>query len=290
MPQSRPRAKERACDKAIKETLSYRAVFKYPMSFYQLATFLISKRKFGYKFFSKSLRRLVKKKTIGTKGGKYYLPLIKPHSWNIRDKQTKSLFVELAHVCNLFEAIPWIKLAAVTGALAMNNAEKDDDIDIFIITKKNRAWLTRGFVALLLSIHNKYAKGKNNKRKLCCSLFIDETKLAWNKGGRDLYIAHEIISIHPFINRNNMYFKFMKENTWALKYFPHYKISFGENNIRTDKCSFLVTLLEKLARQTQLLYMKPKRTSEIATKNMIHFNIHDHKNEILGKFAETKGK
>ncbi|MFC1722243.1 hypothetical protein ACFL0C_01195, partial [Patescibacteria group bacterium] len=107
------------------------------MSKYQLYNFLITRTHYDFAFFDKSLRRLVKKKHIRAKNGKYYSPHVRPVSWNLRDKYTSDLFNNSLVGFKLLKTVPWIKLIAVTGAAASHNAVKNDDIDIFIVTEKN---------------------------------------------------------------------------------------------------------------------------------------------------------
>ena len=171
-----PRVQERACDKAIKKTLTYSAVFKYPMSFNQLATFLITRQSFEYSVFVKALHRLLKKRHIRVAKRRFYVGSYKPVSWGTRAKDTKIILAKNLWAIKLLGTIPWIKMIAITGSVAAHNAERGDDIDLFIITQGNRLWLTRGFTTLLLTIVGKYAVGKNNKEKLCCNIFIDEKR------------------------------------------------------------------------------------------------------------------
>lgn len=284
----RPRAKEKACDRAIKRTLAYSAVFKYPLSEFQLYTFLITKRKYDYKFFNKSLRRLVKKKHIKAKDGKYYLPGVRPVSWKLRYKYSEELLEEAEKSINLLKTIPWIKTIAVTGATASHNAVKDDDVDVFIITEKNRLWVSRLFVFLILKVVGKYAQGGEHNRKLCCNLFADESGMKWHKNKQNIYVAREMLSMLPLHDKDLTYFKFLKINSWALKYFYNYKVEFPENfpDNKLNKSKF-VDLIENVVRRSQLKYMKSKKTTEITTKNFIHFNKHDHSKEILSEYKKN---
>jgi hypothetical protein len=288
---SRPRAKEKACDRAVQKTLSYRAVFNYPLSRYQLYTFLITKKKFDEKFFNKSLRRLVKKDHIKAKNSKYYLPSVRPVSWKLRDKYSQELLKESQLAIKMLKSIPWIKMLAVSGAVAANNASKDDDIDIFIITQKNRLYTTRFFTFLILKIINKYAQGKKQERKFCCNLFVDETNIRWGKEKQNIYIAHEIVGVHPLIERDEMYFKFMKANSWALKYFKNFHLELpGKFSSTTTEQSKFVDMLEDALRALQLKYMNKKKTTEITKKDLIHFNKNNHAEEILEKYREEKSR
>jgi predicted nucleotidyltransferase len=288
---SRPRAKEKSCDRAIKKTLTYRSIFNYPMSRYQLYTFLITKKYFDERFFRKSLRRLVKKDHIKAKDGKYYLPSVRPVSWKLRDKYSRDLLDETEKIVKMLRVIPWIKMLAVSGSVAVNNAVKDDDIDIFIITQKKRLYLTRFFTFLILKIVNKYAQGKEQKRKLCCNLFVDETNIKWQKNKQNLYIAHEVLNLHPLIVRDEMYFKFLKENFWAQKYFKNWQITLPQRfSPAKDSQSKFLDFLEDFLRNLQLGYMKKKKTTEVTTKDLIHFNKHDHTADILEQYRQEAAK
>lgn len=283
----RPRAKEKACDLAIRRTLAYSAVFSYPISAHQIYTFLLTKNAFEENFFLSSLRRLVKKKHIKAKGGRYYLPGVRPVSWNLRYKYSQDLMEEARSAVNVLKYVPWIKMAAVTGAVACYNASKDDDIDIFIITEKNRLWISRFFVFLLLKIAGKYAQGGEHNRKLCCNLFADETALKWDKSKQNVYVAREILSMQPLLDRDMTYLKFLEVNSWVLRNFYNYKVDFPQKfpDSKLYKAK-LVGVAEKLLRKFQMNYMKGKKTTEITTKNFVHFNKHDHAQEILDKYQD----
>lgn len=283
--QPRPRANEKKCDFAIKKTLAYSSIFKYPLSFYQLSTFLLSKKSYDYDFFTKAVRRVVKKKHVRAKEGKFYHPSCKPVSWVIRKKYTKDLLDESQFGFKMLKAIPWIKLLAVTGSVAAYNATKDDDIDLFVITEKNRVWLTRGFVILILKAINKYAQNGETNRKFCCNLYIDESNLKWPQDKQSMYIAREIITMHPVINRDNTYFAFMKENMWLKEYFCNFHITFAEvTQTKKVEKSRLINRLEKTAKDLQMRYMKKKKTTEITRKDFIHFNKNDHTERVISEF------
>lgn len=280
-----PRATERSCDKAIKKTLAYSAVFRYPMSFYQLGTMLITKKNFDFQTFDNSLKRLIKKRHINVFKGKYILRGIKPVSWEKRDKESKEIIENNKWALKTLELIPWIKMVAVTGSVAANNAERNADIDLFIITQKNRLWITRGFVALILSALGKYAVGTNNKEKFCCNIFIDENNLKWPKEENNIFVAHDILAMHPIISRDNMYLKFLRANNWVLNYFGQFKIDYTKAKYKTKaKGNFIGNYIDNLAMKAQLRYMKKKKTSEITKKGFLHFNTHDHTQDVLSNY------
>lgn len=287
----RPRAKEKACDTAIKNTLAYRAVFKYPMSFHQLGTFLITDKILDYEIFSKELAKLCKNRAVKVKGGKYFLTGFKPVSWPLRTKQSQEQINKIIPAIKLLEIIPWIKLCAITGSAAAYNLSTKDDIDIFIVTKPKRLWITRFFVVIFLKIAGKYRTDKSPWGKICPNIFIDETKMEWTKEKQNIYVAHEILMMRPVINREDVYFKFLNSNAWVYKYFTNLAPENGKYIIKKEKkitYSKLIDITENVLRLFQYLYMRGKKTNEIIKRDFIHFNKTDSTEDILSQYESNR--
>ena len=122
-----------------------------------------------------------------------------------------------------FKLIPWIKLVAVTGALAMNNADKNDDIDLMIVTAADRLWLTRLLLTILLFSHlRRPVQNTGFGDKLCLNLWLDETALSLPKNQRNLYTAHEVTQAKPIFDRDFTYQKFINANLWIKTYLPNW--------------------------------------------------------------------
>lgn len=49
--------------------------------------------------------------------------------------------------------IPGIRMIAVVNSLSMFATHRDSDIDLFIITKKNRMWIARVWITFIFWIH-----------------------------------------------------------------------------------------------------------------------------------------
>lgn len=283
----RNRTMERACDKAILQTLNYRAVFKAGVSKQQLGTYIVSKKKLDLKTLDKRIDALAKSKKIRVKAGKYYVTKKPPLSWNLRAGYSAKHLRDAKKAAALLSVVPWIKMLAVTGAVAAYNAKKSDDIDVFIITEKNRLWLTRLFVVLLLKSVGKYRTDKDYNGKVCPNIYLDERYLEWPEEKRNLFTAHEILMMHPLIDRDDTYFRFVGKNAWLLKYFANAYFTVP-TKIRKKSVygSRLVDHLEELLFGMQVRYMKRRKTTENVSKKIIHFNKHDHTEGILSKYKE----
>ncbi|MEA3354884.1 MAG: hypothetical protein U9Q63_00140 [Patescibacteria group bacterium] len=86
-------------------------------------------------------------------------------------------------ITKILSFIPSIELIALTGALAMNNSDKNDDIDLMIVTKTNSLWLTRLLTIFILELLRSRRRPPNQGQ----SLTGDQTSKprwfgTWEKG------------------------------------------------------------------------------------------------------------
>jgi len=192
---------------------------------------------------------------------------------------------------NILSLIPSVKMVAVTGSLAMDNAADESDIDFLIITKANLIWTTRLLSYLFLKIFKfdlRKAGDKKQKDKACLNMWLDKGDLAWRKNDRNFYTAHEIAQIVPLVNKDKTYEMFLYENRWILKYWPNAvrivksKKSASNNNWLV---SLLLTPIEKVAYWLQYWYMKPKITREIVMPKRAIFHPQDWGAYVLSRLS-----
>jgi len=183
---------------------------------------------------------------------------------------------------SLLAKLPTVKGVFITGALAMNNADEESDIDLMIIAKKNRLWMTRLAVYLILRIMNSAVRkpnDKDQKDKLCLNIWLDELALSWDKKDRNIYSAHEIAQASPIVNKENIHQRFLQKNRWILDYWPNaVRVNYELRIMNYAKSPLYVILnslfliFEKLAFKIQYLYMKPKITREVVTLHKAVFH------------------
>lgn len=198
-------------------------------------------------------------------------------------------------IARIFKIFPTIHLVGVTGALAMNNSDADDDIDILIIVSPCLMWLTRAGVTLVTELSGRRRRPGDSeyKDKICLNMFMSHDNLALPQSQRDLYSAHEVLQMKPLWDRHNTYFMFLQKNKWARKYLPNaWGIKHKEAGIKNmEKKSLTVKpdlsklmqhvlcfglqIFESLARVAQLRYMDRRRTREYINHDMIMFHPHD---------------
>lgn len=223
-----------------------------------------------------------KQKTV-VKGGKSNARLQ-------REKYSQKKLKIAKKASELISKIPTVLFVGVTGSLAMMNADKNSDIDLLIITRKNTLWTTRVLVYFVLrTMHFALRKpqDKNERDALCLNMWLDETSLVWGRKDRNIYTAHEIAQIVPLTNKNNIYERFLFENKWILKYWPraveirNLKLEIGNLNKKRN-------LIERLSFFIQYLYMKNKITTEIVTSNKAIFHKNDWGRVVIQKLNSVK--
>src|SRR5882724_90744 len=217
---------------AILTTLLYSDIFDFPLTKEELWRFLISERKIGKEEFERELKRLSKKKEIKNQESRimeyqgYYCFLgresfIKTRIRNLPEVEKKLALAE--KTAYYLSHIPTIAFIGLSGGLAVEQAEKHDDIDFFIITKKKTLFLTRFLIFLLLEwmqIRRKRGS-KQAENKICVNFLLDERELFWPQEKHDLYIAHEIVQMRPLFERQQLYKKFLKSNLWVSTFLPN---------------------------------------------------------------------
>ncbi|MBD3327887.1 hypothetical protein GF340_01135 [Candidatus Peregrinibacteria bacterium] len=112
--------------------------------------------------------------------------------------------------------IPFIKLIAVCNTVAFKSARSNSDIDLFIITDKNRIFTARILSTLLIHLIGMRRHRNKIIGRLCLSFYLSENRL--NVGDirieNDIYMHYWMKTLLPVYERNNMYCKFMNENSW----------------------------------------------------------------------------
>ncbi|PIU74306.1 hypothetical protein COS77_02270 [Candidatus Roizmanbacteria bacterium CG06_land_8_20_14_3_00_34_14] len=141
----------------------------------------------------------------------------------------------------------------------MMNAKENDDIDLFIITAKNRLFTGR-LIALILAqllglrrrrtsekldtlfstatpqreplaiVSKKASSLLTNpqslipnpfKNKVCLNLFFDESNLKVPKFKQTLFVGHEVLQMKPIVIKDNIYQRFLEVNEWVFRLFPN---------------------------------------------------------------------
>ena len=136
-----------------------------------------------------------------------------------RNKISEEKFKIIQRITCFLCWVPFVRMIAVTGRVAMKNAERKSDLDLLIVFEKGHIFLGRFLSVLLVTILGKRRKDKKITNKICLNHFLS-TELSVTM--QDLFSAHEYIFMFPLFGFE-WYQNFFKKNEWIKKYHPNFK-------------------------------------------------------------------
>lgn len=279
-------------EKAILKTLVYSDIFSYPLKGYEVYKWLLHKQTTLLKV-EKALNSLIKKGKVEFYKDYYFLKgkreLVAIRAR--RAKYSKAFFNKAKLITQVLKIIPWIKLVGISGGLALNNSEKKDDIDLFLITSKNRLWISRFLTILLLDILGVRRKVNMRKKlsgKFCLNTILDEDHL--EQSLKDLYTSHEVLQMKVIWQREGIYTKYLSDNDWGFKFLPNWSSKIKYIRPGRKEESEVLNLLEDLARMLQLNVMKEPKGMERIEEGGLYFHPTDYRGKIIKEFKRRISK
>jgi D-beta-D-heptose 7-phosphate kinase/D-beta-D-heptose 1-phosphate adenosyltransferase len=269
--------------------VAYHDLFDFPLNFSELIKW-------------KMTGKILTKEQALSRNGFYFLEgregLIYKRALRARTSIKKMEIAKRA--AKVLSFIPTIKMVAVTGSLAMENASEESDIDLMIVSKKGTLWSTRllsYLVIWLFGIKTRKPKDTNEKDSLCLNIWLDESDLVWGKTQRNIYTAHEIAQIVPLTNKEEIYEKFLYKNKWILNFWPNSvkirnpnieirkKLEFSKFKFLNIVSDFVLSTSNLIAYKMQYLHMRSKITREVATPTRALFHPQDWSKVVLSRLS-----
>lgn len=209
---------------AILKTLIFFDLFYHPLTTYELWRYLDLKASFEQ--VQQAALFLQSESLLAEKQGFYFLPgqekliRLRQQRYHYTNRKLKIA----RRVVSLFKLLPTVRFVALSNLIGRHNLRDGSDIDIFIIAKKNRIWITRLFCAGLMKILGKRPTPENKKDKICLSFYIDDAHLDLNSlttGVDDYYFHFWLASLYPLHDAGTYYHKLMLANSWLKTYLPN---------------------------------------------------------------------
>lgn len=232
-----------------------------------------------------TLGQLVDSQQLGEKFGFYFLlgreanVEVRRNRYNIAEPKFKIVL----------KAVKWwrwlgdLKMVAVCNNLAYGNAEKDSDLDVFIIVSAGRLWLTRLLITMITQLLGRRRHHQKVANRICLSFYIAADQLNLEKIAFkpvDPYFYYWLATLSPVYD-NGVFEKFWQSNGWLKQFLPNIQPKqltfrhrvFDNKFIKIDKNFDRVLLggkvgewLEKIAKIIQLKKMA-KNVNSVAKQN-----------------------
>ncbi len=198
----------------ILATLAYFDIFSYPLTRAEIYLFL--GKKYNYDDFDDAVSCLLIEGAIHQFDR--FFTLKNDHQLAVRrvegNSKAEELIRKAKRVGNILIRFPYVRGVAISGSLSKNFADEYSDIDLFIITAKNRLWVARTLMHCL----KKLTFLVNREHYFCMNYYIDEQELQIAE--KNIYTAIEIGTLLP-LEGDIVFEKFYAANTWTRDFLPN---------------------------------------------------------------------
>jgi hypothetical protein len=195
---------------SVFHTLAYADIFNYPLTAEEVYRYLTSQ-----KASREDVARVLADETLFTRVEEYFVLRGREEIVKTRKRRAEfcvRLWLKAARYGRIIAMLPFVRMVAVTGSLAMNNTDEGKDVDYMIVTAPNHLWTCRA-LSLLVA---RFAKLEDVN--LCPNYLV--TTNAMELRERSLYVAHELAQMIP-LSGMNIYREIRRLNVWIHDYLPN---------------------------------------------------------------------
>lgn len=116
----------------------------------------------------------------------------------------------------LFQAVPFLRSAAVTGSVAFGAAQEQSDVDLFCLTAKGRIWTARmGVLIVSELLGRRRERARPHTDKLCANYFAAENGKLPVKNIAAAYMLKRAIVLWGA----PQFHRFLEKNRWIQAFF-----------------------------------------------------------------------
>jgi hypothetical protein len=127
-----------------------------------------------------------------------------------RDTASRELWPLALRYGRWLSCLPFVRMVALTGALAMRNpTDAHDDLDYLLVTAPRRVWLARAFSIILVRL------ARLQGVEICPNYVLAESNLTQER--QDIFIAHEVSQMVPLYGHSH-YWRLRNCNPWVSEH------------------------------------------------------------------------
>lgn len=118
----------------------------------------------------------------------------------------------------IFSVTPFLKGVYICNTLAMTQARPGSDIDVLVVTKRNRLFIVRTCLLILTQLFGVRRHGDKVEGRLCLSFFVDEDHVDFSElllQPYDVYFSYWLLLLKPIGTSPSL----LSLNLWMKDYF-----------------------------------------------------------------------
>ncbi|MBI4120109.1 MAG: hypothetical protein HY454_01455 [Parcubacteria group bacterium] len=169
----------------------------------------------------RAVDQLVLEKIIDRDGPYYYLwgrDFLVPLRLK-REKISRRKWRQALKAIRRLKFIPYVETVFASGSLALSSCDELSDLDVLVVTKHGRIWLTRFLITVWLSWLGVRRKPEQKiaPDKICLNHYITDKSL--RIPFESIYNAQNYVNLRPVLVRDwKVIEKFKEENNWINKF------------------------------------------------------------------------
>ena len=200
-------------ESAVHATVSYADVFDMPIEIEHLHRFLVGVSLSEAETVA-AVDRLVDRNDLVRFNGVVHLPGRDDvvEIYRERTKRAATMWHQAEVWGRRIGRVPFVRMVAVTGGLAVDSVADHDDIDYFIVTRPGRLWLTRLMIIVLGRIADR------QDIDLCPNYIVSEDAIEMSE--HTVYVARELAQMVPIV-ASQLCADVRRANDWMFDFLPN---------------------------------------------------------------------
>lgn len=263
--------------KKIITTLTYYDVLDYPMTSFEIWKYLVShnvereahnaeKKDISLADIVKELENEEVKKFIEQYRGYYFLRGRENLAEERLEKNkiAEQKFKITRRAVKWLRFIPFVRMLAVTGTLAMKNTQKKSDLDLLIVLKHGHIFTGRILITGLTHLLGVRRYGQKITNRICLNFFITDKSLEIDL--KDLFSANEYSFIWPLFD-TGVFSEFQKANGWIKNFKENFEVE-KVTNVKVFGNSLEIRIIRKIGETLLSFGFIEKRLKDWQTKRI----------------------
>lgn len=217
----------RALQESIIDTLSFFAIFDWPLTATEVFDRLWNAPVgVGPGEVLVELEKLVKTGIVFTGGGYFCLDNIKTTRERRRGAHWLVAYkLKRAQRALRFAAwVPFMRAVFICNTVAFGWPRAQSDIDVFVVVRRDRLWLTRLLLTVAIGLSGYRRHGKHVANRVCLSFYITDNVLDLSpvrRGEDDVLLTYWSLFLHPLYDPENVAAEIREANKWAVQWVPN---------------------------------------------------------------------